>query len=431
MTAEIAIMNRSAVVLAADSATTVTSWNDGQPEQRYFKGANKLFELSRHSPVGLMIYGSAALQGVPWELVIKSFREDLGDKKHDSLKGYADHFFDYVQNNDRLFSEDARLQSLTDLVGGAGYRLQSLVSERLGVKDEDYAGINEGEFSKALQEITNYVDAMSLPSPLIEADLKGAIAKIGDVYRDAVGEHLPIFKLGPPGLLKEAQRFAHLLVTFALKEFRNYVGLTGIVVAGYGKMDFYPALEVFQCFGFLGDRLIFERADKESKAMDPTSEAVIQPFATTSMIETFRFGVGPDIIDGVVESTQATLETFAQSVIAECKNHSGVDADRLKELVANAADGHMDKWVGQMRDRHFRPLSKVIHSLPIPDMAGLAKSLIELESLKERVTRPSESVSGPIDVAVISKHDGFVWLERKHYFHPELNPRFFNRGNYV
>lgn len=66
-------------------------------------------------------------------------------------------------------------------------------------------------------------------------------------------------------------------------------------------------------------------------------------------------------------------------------------------------------------------------SLPISDMTALAKSLIELESLKERVTNSSESVSGPIDVAAITKHDGFVWIERKHYFRPELNPRFFSR----
>jgi hypothetical protein len=34
-------------------------------------------------------------------------------------------------------------------------------------------------------------------------------------------------------------------------------------------------------------------------------------------------------------------------------------------------------------------------------------------------------VGGPIDVAVISKGDGFVWIKRKHYFKPELNPGFF------
>jgi len=36
-----------------------------------------------------------------------------------------------------------------------------------------------------------------------------------------------------------------------------------------------------------------------------------------------------------------------------------------------------------------------------------------------------ETVGGPIDVAVISKGDGFVWIKRKHYFRPELNHCFF------
>ena len=33
----------------------------------------------------------------------------------------------------------------------------------------------------------------------------------------------------------------------------------------------------------------------------------------------------------------------------------------------------------------------------------------------------------PIDVAVISKGDGFIWIRRKHYFNAELNPSFFRR----
>jgi hypothetical protein len=47
--------------------------------------------------------------------------------------------------------------------------------------------------------------------------------------------------------------------------------------------------------------------------------------------------------------------------------------------------------------------------------------------VKEKVTQPTQSVGGPIDVAVISKIDGFIWVKRKHYFRPELNPRFFSR----
>ena len=37
-----------------------------------------------------------------------------------------------------------------------------------------------------------------------------------------------------------------------------------------------------------------------------------------------------------------------------------------------------------------------------------------------------ETVGGPVDVAVISKGDGFIWINRKHYFKPEFNPHFFD-----
>ena len=54
----------------------------------------------------------------------------------------------------------------------------------------------------------------------------------------------------------------------------------------------------------------------------------------------------------------------------------------------------------------------------------MAESLISLTSLKRRMTSSEESVGGPVDVAFISKGDGFVWIKRKLYFDKELNPQF-------
>ncbi len=79
MTAEVALLNREAVALAADSATTVTYWEAGQPKVRYFKGANKIFHISKKYPVGLMIYDAGSLQGVPWQIIAKAYREKHGD----------------------------------------------------------------------------------------------------------------------------------------------------------------------------------------------------------------------------------------------------------------------------------------------------------------------------------------------------------------
>lgn len=58
-------------------------------------------------------------------------------------------------------------------------------------------------------------------------------------------------------------------------------------------------------------------------------------------------------------------------------------------------------------------------------MAELAESLINIQVLKYKVSPELETVGGPIDVAIISKHDGFVWRKRKLYFPKELNFQFF------
>lgn len=78
-------------------------------------------------------------------------------------------------------------------------------------------------------------------------------------------------------------------------------------------------------------------------------------------------------------------------------------------------------------DENFYPLRRVLNSLSVPEMGHLAESLLVLEALRERVTSPSESVGGPIDVAVVTKAEGLVWLKRKHYFEPELNLRYLSR----
>ncbi len=61
MTAEIAIMNKEAVALAADSAATVAV---GDEEGRQiFTSVNKLFALSKYHPVGTCRVSEASVDG--------------------------------------------------------------------------------------------------------------------------------------------------------------------------------------------------------------------------------------------------------------------------------------------------------------------------------------------------------------------------------
>jgi hypothetical protein len=60
------------------------------------------------------------------------------------------------------------------------------------------------------------------------------------------------------------------------------------------------------------------------------------------------------------------------------------------------------------------------------DLAEMAESLIHLTFLKRRFMSQEESVGGPVDVAVISKGEGFIWIKQKFYLDPHLNPHFFH-----
>lgn len=69
----------------------------------------------------------------------------------------------------------------------------------------------------------------------------------------------------------------------------------------------------------------------------------------------------------------------------------------------------------------------VVRVLPKDELSLMAETLVSLTSFKRRVSPGYESVGEPIDVAIITKGDGFVWVKRKHYFTHELNPDWIER----
>jgi hypothetical protein len=101
-------MNKLAAVLAADSATTVSQWINNREERRYFKGANKIFQLSRNGQVGIMIYNAAEILDVPWQVAIKEYRQTNGTMVFNTLAEYADEFIGFLASNSRMFPPDIR-----------------------------------------------------------------------------------------------------------------------------------------------------------------------------------------------------------------------------------------------------------------------------------------------------------------------------------
>lgn len=405
-------MNRLAVVLAADSATTVSHWNGGQREERYFKGANKIFQLSEMEPVGLMIFDSADLLRVPWEVAIKSFRKRLGKKSFNTVDEYAKEFFAFLSDNHSLFPKEIQDDALATSVGGQAYRWV-----KTAIKDVEEAGVQAAITAKieaeeqALGAVELFPDISEEDATKLFADLKEQLIKTATEWLELFEQPIPV----------DLERVVSAAFWYVVKHPSKSLSTTGLVFAGYGDHQIFPEMVEYQSCGVIGGKHVFTQ--KEHEVIDHTKPASLSGFAQTSMIDTFSLGLSDEAFSSMMVAANWELREFANNIIAA----SGAELekiDNLPSLVQATMRKIRESVLEQARENHYVPLRNVIGFLPVDEMAGLAETLINLQSLKEKVTKPSETVGGPVDVAVITKHEGLVWIKRKHFFDSELNSRY-------
>ena len=92
MTAEVAVLNRSAVALAADSKVFL----GGGASEKTYDSVNKIFTLSKIHPIGVMIYGNADFMSFPWETIIKQYRHQKGKKDERTVDDWGGDFCRYL-----------------------------------------------------------------------------------------------------------------------------------------------------------------------------------------------------------------------------------------------------------------------------------------------------------------------------------------------
>lgn len=131
MTAEIAILNKEAIALASDSAVTLS----GDSSPKIFTSANKLFSLSKYHPVGIMLYQNASFMGVPWEVIIKLYKNKLGLNKFDKLEDYSEDFIRFLAEGNSLFPAQIQDQHVIESILNYLLYIRSDIIKLLEKKD--------------------------------------------------------------------------------------------------------------------------------------------------------------------------------------------------------------------------------------------------------------------------------------------------------
>lgn len=255
MTSEVCAMNRRAAVLAADSAVTVERWEAGKKEERYFKGANKIFELSNFQPVGLMIFDAADLHRTPWETIVKAFREQLGDKKCGTIAGYATEFFDFISNHHGLFPPGYRKKIFVELVDQGIIRNIQIANDDPSVKNAATPADADAARNVLLDQFKALLAGLPLKVPLAQADIDALVTLNDAELRHEVGVDIAAFA---PGSTYSIDDLIKIGVDAVFKFPDGYLPETGVVIAGYGDDNYFPEYKEYLCRGLIGSSVIYD-----------------------------------------------------------------------------------------------------------------------------------------------------------------------------
>lgn len=400
MTAEIALLNRKAVALAADSIVSTVGQNNRI--LKTFDSAEKIFELSREKPIGLMYYNSTEFLHVPIEILVREFREEF-DNDVNKIEDVWTQFEIFLLKESRGFpSLDMFIfDHFKVLVSGIYKTLENSPDIELEIKKIEYT-----------LSITGTNDLQDIDAEKFEKKYGNFMHELADKF--------PKIK----GYLEKKDTIYLKILELTLKTIksRSSSSLTmGLVFAGFGIEERFPALTYVEIDGFYFEKVRVIK--KENIAISRENCSGILPFAQKLMLDRFVTG-----IDDAYE--QKIHEIFFQSLFKALKDITEIPKEKKDTILLDAVTNFISDLEGHKKSTLNDNL-RVINHLSKKELAEYASSLVELSSRHHRFSSGIETVGGPIDVAIITKNEGFIWVNRKKYFEMDLNPSYAERRKLV
>ena len=213
--------------------------------------------------------------------------------------------------------------------------------------------------------------------------------------------------------LEQPDLVFRLCYAFSVSKLQFPSRFTGLVFTGYGKFQIYPSLYSLQISVAFDGKIKYE-IDKRIIIGDKDGEisSSIVPFAQSDVVHTLLGGMHPDFNKIILQVMNETKSPDIANAVSRIDMR-----DSIQGITKSMRD--------VMKSHYTDPLLETLKNLDKEDMANMAESFVSLTSLIRRMSPHEETVGGPVDVAVISKGDGFIWIKRKHYFNRQLNEHFF------
>ena len=412
MTALVGVLNKRGAAVAADSAMTVF----GNGSSKIYNNEQKIFPLSDKNPIGVMICNNLNFLTTPWSLIFELYKAERGDRKFPSLTGYVEDFIDFISSMKNLQAKEEKDVYYRNSFNNLLDAFRSIYSDKCDEELDKELVFPGDELSRACYGYTFEVlkDAIFADEilPLLKTfSLKKFYNEIVEPNREYFEEERKQFPRMQEGEWEELLKYFHRILIN--DDFNPPLG-TEIIFVGYGEEDIFPASQRLFVSGMVGDKIKYKI--EEISEITHALSAEIRPFAQTDVMLTLMKGVSPksdqEYRDATIELEEGVIAEITE--IFEKENVSSKIIKKIKDLnYEKVHQRYIDRIDNFIHENFISGVVTALDFFNLEEMAKMAENLIAVTNLQRHISSSEESVGGPIEVAIITKTDGFKWI--KHY----------------
>ncbi|HUJ02713.1 MAG TPA: hypothetical protein VLW75_03675 [Rhizomicrobium sp.] len=407
MTSEIAVMNQRAVALAADSAVTLI---DGgtvvvRNEQR------KLFNLIEGRPIGLMFFGVADMLGHPWDHLIEHYQKTQKPDAFAHLRDCAVHFTNALDHMDELFAGKRQQDDYKRLLASV-FRYVFNFAQYL--RD---SGAGAGDDTAVLEHAIDTIwrDYQFRPDGTPRPDLSCFPAEFG---KRVLSEHgkmiaeLIQYGFAPFGLSHQSQARLQDIAVFCVVKDLFLEDVSGLVFAGFGAEDRYPALVTYFVSAIVCG--VVKRAEASHDVIDTEHRSRIRVFADSEVTNAFIRGIDYNLERRLYGGFRMMMHGLVDQLVGA---FPGADPSTRETVRQKFQNDFVPRYfeafhqaISQYQQQAFiNPVLRVLEIAGRTELGDTARQLVGLNVFKKRITAQKETVGGAIDVAIITRENGFTW----------------------
>ncbi|MBV8976565.1 MAG: hypothetical protein JO261_12970 [Alphaproteobacteria bacterium] len=412
MTSEIAVMNQRAVALAADSAVTLI---DGSTVV-VRNDTRKLFNLLDGRPVGVMFFGVADIMGHPWEQLIDHYQKKVRPKAFAHLNDYALSFTGALDNLNEFFPPDRQKDDYKRLLASV-YRYIFHLAQYLRETGEDDTIDDAKVLAEAVSRIWHDYQFRDDGKP------RGELACFPQGFGDKIArEHTEIIEelihygFAPFGLGQSSLQQLRDIAVFAVVKDLFLEDVTGLVFAGFGTEDRYPVVVTYLLSAVVSG--IVKRGQASMDVIDTETRSKIRMFADSEVTHAFIRGIDYGLERRVYGVVRMMLHAIVDQVVSAIPASDSAQRDEVRRrFQGDLVPQYLDAFRGMIGDyqqqAYINPVLRVLEIAARNELAETARELVMLNVFKKRIMAQKQTVGGAIDVAVISRENGFQWFTRQ------------------